>query len=104
MTYRVKITDCALGQLDEILDYIVNELGNPDAAARVLRDYDNAIEKLEKAAAAFPICAEPELAQHNYRKYHLEKHRYILLYRIAGQEVFIHRIYHELQDYFNLEA
>ena len=104
MVYNVEVTDFAFAQLDNILDYIRFKLMNPDATAGVMEDFDEAIEKLEKAAGSFKICEEEELAQHEYRRYHLARHRYVLLYRIDGQNVFIERIYHELQDYQNLEG
>ena len=104
MAFNVHITDFAYDQLDQILDYITNRLLNPEAAANVLEDVDIALEKLETSASAVKLCDEPELAQHGYSKYLLEKHRYILLYRIEGRDVFIDRIYHELQDYLNLES
>ncbi len=59
---------------------------------------------VEIADIAFALCIEPELARHGYRKYNLPHHKYILLYRVIGQRVFIDRIYHELQDYKNLES
>lgn len=104
MTYNVNVTDFALAQLDNILDYIADRLMNPDAATRVMEDFDEAIENLEKAAGSFKMCEEEELARHEYRRYHLARHRYVLLYRIDGKNVFIERIYHELQDYQNLEV
>ena len=100
MVYNVEVTDFAFGQLD----YIINELMNPEAAANVLDDFDEAIHDLKVSAGAFKLCDEPELAEHGYRKYNLKRHRYILLYRLIDHDVFIDRIYHELQDYQNLEA
>ena len=104
MVYKVAVTNFAWNQLNNITDYIVYDLMNPDAAESVLDDFEKAVDKLEKTAASFALCSEPELAQHGYRRYHLESHRYILLYRIVGQDVFIDRVYHELQDYQNLET
>ena len=104
MVYNIEITDFAFKQLDSILNYIINQLQNPDAAAAVMDDFDEAIIKLERSAGSLKPCEEAELAQHGYRRYHLARHRYVLLYRIDGRNVFIDRIYHELQDYHNLEA
>ena len=103
MVYKITITDFAFEQLNNITDYIFYNLMNPDAAERVLDDFENAMDKLRRTAGLFALCEEPELAQHGYRRYHFERHRYILLYRIVGQEIFIDRVYHELQDYQNLE-
>ena len=104
MAYKVIITDFARDQLDAIIDYVVYELRNEEAADRIIDDFETAIETLEISANAFAKCTEPPLAQHSYYKYHLEKHRYVLLYRISGKKVIIDRVYHELQDYQNLEG
>lgn len=104
MVYNVEVTDYAFDQLDNILNYIVNQLQNPDAASAVMNDFDEAINKLKRTAGSINICEEAELAQHGYRRYRLAQHRYILLYRIEGEKVFIDRVYHELQDYKNLEV
>lgn len=104
MTYKVQITDFAWKQLNNIVDYIFYDLKNPGAADKVLTDFQNAVETLKKSAKTFPSCKELELAKHGYYRYHLKKHKYILLYRINGKQVFIDRIYHELQDYRNLES
>ena len=103
MAYKIVITDFAWNQLKNITDYIIYDLKNPIAADSVLSDFEKAVESLERSAELFAPCEEPELAKHDYRKYHLEKHRYILLYRIVKEEVIVDRVYHELQDYQNLE-
>lgn len=104
MAYKVQITDFAWNQLNNITDYIYYSLKNPEVAERVLDDFYEAVDTLEKSAGAFALYEEPELAQHGYIRYHLQKHRYILLYRLEEDNVFIDRVYHELQDYQNLEA
>lgn len=102
MAYNVILSDFAKQQLDDILFYICMMLGNETAARSVLQDAENAIQKLAHVAHSLKICDEPELAQYGYRKIHFSSHRYIMLYTIAGKEVHIDRIYHELEDYQNL--
>ena len=63
---------------------------------------EEAISQLSFSADIYAPCTEPELKAHNYIRFHLRKHRYVMLYRIEGDDVFIERIYHELQDYHHL--
>lgn len=102
MDYKVILSDYAKQQLDNILFYICMMLGNETAARSVLRDAENAIQKLSQVGDSLKICDEPELAQYGYRKIHFSSHRYIMLYTIEGKEIHIDRIYHELEDYKNL--
>jgi len=46
MDYKVILSDLAKRQLDDILFYIYATLGNEVAAARVLEDAENTVQKL----------------------------------------------------------
>lgn len=99
MLYDVILTDFAQHQLDNILKYTATQLKNEQAVNSILDDLEMAIQNLERNANIYAPCNEPELAKFGYYRYHLKKHRYLLLYRIIGENVFIDRIFHELQDY-----
>lgn len=102
MDYKVILSEFAKRQLDDILFYICNILGNETAAGSVLKDAEKTIQKLAHVGASLKICDEPELAQYGYRKIHFSSHRYIMLFIMEGNEIHIDRIYHELEDYQNL--
>lgn len=102
MDYKVILSDLAKRQLDDILFYICVTLGNEVAAARVLEDAENTVQKLAQVGGSLKICEEPELAEYGYRKMHFLSHRYLMLYTINGTCIHVDRIYHELEDYKNL--
>lgn len=102
MAYNVILTDFAESQLDSIIRYVAVDLCNKSAANEILSDVEEAIAQLSFSADVYAPCTEPELKEHNYIRFHLRRHRYIMLYRIIRNYVFIERIYHELQDYQHL--
>lgn len=102
MVYNVILTDFAENQLDNIVRYVAVDLCNDSAADAILLDVEEAISQLSFSADIYAPCTEPELKAHKYIRFHLRRHRYIMLYRIEGKDVFIDRIYHELQDYRHL--
>lgn len=70
MDYKVILSDLAKRQIDDILFYIYATLGNEVAAARVLEDAENTVQKLAQVGGSLKICEEPELAEYGYRKMH----------------------------------
>lgn len=102
MDYKVILSDLAKRQLDDILFYIYATLDNEVAAARILEDAENTIQKLAQIGSSLKICEEPELAEYGYRKMHFLSHRYLMLYTINGTCIHVDRIYHALEDYKNL--
>ena len=51
MGYSVKVTEHAHDDLDQIVSYIVGELGNPSAALSLLAAVEGVYEKLMEAEA-----------------------------------------------------
>jgi len=102
MDYKVILSDLAKLLLDDILFYIYATLGDEVAAARVLEDAENTVQKLAQAGGSLKICEEPELAEYGYRKMHFLSHRYLMLYTINGTCIHMDRICHELEGYKNL--
>lgn len=101
MQYSVEISELAEKQYDEILSYIANQLKNSQAVKNVIDDFDSTINRLEKMADKFGICKSERLKALGLHKIRFEKHRYLFVYRIDGQQVVIEGMYHELQDYEN---
>ena len=101
MQYNVSLSTLAEEQYDKILSYISNKLKNPQALINVMDDYDATISVLEKAAGGFEFCKSNRLKQMGFHKINFERHRYLFVYRIVGNEVIVEGMYHELQDYEN---
>jgi plasmid stabilization system protein ParE len=101
MKFDVVLSDLALNQYDNILDYIYNTLKNPQAAKSVMQDFDSTVQLLKTQANNYGYCNSERLRKLRFRKLHFLKHKYILIYRIKSDMVVIEGIYHELQDYEN---
>ena len=99
MTYKVIITDWAEEQLDNIIRYILIKFKNKEAASSVLNDVLKTYDKLEYVAGSAQLCSDPYLAAKEYYKIALEKHNYLLLYQIHGNEVIVSGIFHMLENY-----
>lgn len=100
MKHEVKYSPKSQCDLDEIWDYITQELGNPAAAARVVGSILDAVEQLED----FPKLGKPLDAitpvEHNYR--FLTCGNYLVFYRICPSEVFVDRILYGRRDYLRI--
>jgi plasmid stabilization system protein ParE len=101
MQYNVRLSTLAEEQYDNILWYVSHDLKNPQAVMNIMDDYDATISILEKAADSFGFCNSSRLKEMGVRKISFTQHRYLLVYRIVGNEVIVEGIYHELQDYEN---
>lgn len=99
MVYKVKMTGRAREQLDSFVRYLLIDLENEQAAVSLLDDASDAEESLAYVAGSMPFCADPDLKNREIRILRFAKHRYLWLYRIAGDTAYIMAMYHELQDY-----
>ena len=65
-------------------------------------DFDDTVRKIKKKWLIHLIIVKSDrLRELGLRKISFAKHRYLLVYRVAGNRVIIEGIYHELQDYEN---
>jgi len=99
MTYKVIVTERAEEQLNTIIRYILVQFNNKDAAGSVLSDVLKTYDKLEYIVGSAQLCNDPYLAAKGYYRISLEKHNYLLLYRIHGDEVIVNGIFHMLENY-----
>lgn len=102
MQYNVYVSELACEQYDKFLDYIYHTLLNPQAAEALMQDFDVTINILEKQAESFEYCKSDRLRRHGFHKLHLQRHKYLLVYRIKKADVIVEGMYHELQDYENI--
>ena len=101
MDYRVIVSSDTEEDLDRFLRYLVYEKKNLQAARNLNDDYEETITKLETMAGSIRKEDDPDLAIYGYRRIHLSKHRYFLLFRIDNGDVIVDRMFHNLQDYKN---
>ena len=102
--FDVIISPKALLQLDSYVDYILNTLMNPQAAKNLWEDAIETQALLSKCAGSLNYCKNNKLRALGYHPMFFTKHRYVMLYRTEGQNVYVDGIYHLLQDYENIFA
>ncbi len=96
--FNVIISPKALSQLNSYIDYLQYTLQNDQAARRVWQDALKARERLSQTAGSLKLCHHPELKKEGYHVIHFLRHRYLMLYRLEGQTVYVDAVYHQLQD------
>ncbi|MDE7311720.1 MAG: type II toxin-antitoxin system RelE/ParE family toxin [Eubacterium sp.] len=99
--FEVIISSKALSQLNSYIDYLQYTLLNDQAAYNLWQDALATRDQLSKIAASLKLCSHSELKKNGYRAINFLRHRYLMLYRIEGQYVYVDAIYHQLQDYEN---
>ena len=97
MAYNVKVTASAEKDLDAIVSYIVQELSNPQAAGHLLDEITKMYHVLADNPMIFPACSQPLLQR--YRK--VTVMRYVIIYCIDGETVYVERFFSQLEDYVN---
>lgn len=101
MEYKVVLTSMAEMQFRDIIDYLLYELENQQAAINVVNDFDDTIVRLSHTAGSLKLCDDRVLRAKGYRTIHFKKHRYLMVYTIDEGTAYIEGIYHDLQDYEN---
>lgn len=100
MAANVYFTKTALRERDHILLYLVDSAGNVSAAASVLDELDRLIEVLEAFPLSFRISEDEALAARGLRV--APCGRYLVLYRVIGDDVYLEHMFHGSQDYARL--
>lgn len=101
MDYKVIITEDAEADMDKVVQYLLFEKKNEQAASNLLNDFEAAIDTLTNAAESLKMCENQHLKDLGYRRINFMSHRYFMLYRVEEDKVFVDNIFHELQDYEN---
>ncbi|MCM1245534.1 MAG: type II toxin-antitoxin system RelE/ParE family toxin [Roseburia sp.] len=99
MDYEVILTIPAKAQLDHIIDYVLSEYENTQAALGIMDDAEETKYRLSHMASRLKLCDEPRLRDLGYRTIHFKRHNYFMLYRIQDDIVYVDAIYHDLQNY-----
>ena len=85
MAYKVRITNSAKAELDEIVAYFVNTLCNPKAAVSLLEDFNEQKSYLYDDPYTFSLCPILSLQNKGYHRF-IFKQNYIALYLIEDEE------------------
>ena len=101
MIYEIKITSSAIRGWDGIFDYIVNILGNRQAALDLAKEIEACYKKIKNHPFMYEYCNDVRLKQWGYRKAIIKN--YILVYRVDDKNkiVYILRIFYGRQNYID---
>ena len=99
MAYKVKVTESADHDIDEILEYIIEKLANHKAAVDFSAALDKRYTALEQHPFMFALSRNERLAKMGYRRFIVGN--YVALYLVdeKRQEVNIARIFYGRRDY-----
>ena len=102
MGYSVKVTERAHDDLDQIISYIVGELGNPPAALSLLAAVEGVYEKLAGTPNMYSLCLKPLLSRRGYRKAPVGG--YLMIYKVDedAKLIYIESFFSHLEDYENI--
>ena len=99
MDYKVFVLDDAERDIMNYIDYLLYVIKSEQAANNVFSDYQITLGRLSSIAGSLKLCENENLAAQGYRRINFESHNYFMMYRLIGEEVFVDRIFHGLQDY-----
>ncbi len=99
MEYKLRITNDAKCDIEDIISYIVNELKNPIAADNLLTEIESNFDTISYNPLAFPLCNDKRLRDCGYRKITVKN--YIVFYRVdeINPTVYIMRVIYGRRNY-----
>lgn len=100
MKNNIRYSPEAEADLDQIWDYLLSELGSPQAAERTVTQILDTVDSLED----FPKLGTPLAAVTNIESDYrfLLSGSYIAFYRIENDTIYMDRILHEKQDFLRI--
>ena len=99
MAFKLETSRKAEIQINNCVEYILHKLKSKQSASGLLNDIDNAYCLLTERADSFGYCDDPYLALQGYREIKLEHYKYIFIFRIDGEVVYIAGFFHMLENY-----
>ena len=99
MEYDIVLSVQVQTHFREIINYLIYELQNQQAAISVADDFDETIARLSHVAGSLKLCDDSVLRAKGYRTIRFRKHKYLMVYTVDGDRAYVEGIYHDLQDY-----
>ncbi len=97
--YKVEILESAWRELEEIADYHLMMVG-PISAKKITDRILNALDQLKNFPLSCPYVPDNELQSQDYRMLICDK--YLCIYRLIGDIVYVYHIAHGSTEYGNL--
>lgn len=100
MACKVCFTHEAEMDIESIVRYMLHSLASSAAASDFLNKLDTVVEQIAEHPLMYPLSTEPRLTAMGYHKALIN--RYILLYRMNGNDVVVAHVFHSSQNYAKL--
>ncbi len=97
--YKVKITDECIEEIEQIYDYIANDLNADKSAVKVVKEFKTKILTLSETPKLYPKINKRNRAKKTYRR--LIVKNFIVLYTVDDNQklVFISHIFFNRKNY-----
>ena len=99
MSYELLITHEAELQFEDALSYMLYKLKNRQAASHFVDEIEKIYDRLEENPFQFPESRDVYLHRMGFRQATLSQMRYIVIYRIEEDRIYIEGIFHDLENY-----
>ncbi len=94
MKYSVRITKRADQDIDDLIDYIENNLSAPMTAEKFSRGIYKKIVSLQTQANIYPLSAQESVQKYSLTVRRVNYKGFAIIYTIEDTKVIIHRIIH----------
>ena len=102
MNYKIVLSADAHHDIDETIEYFINNLKNNIAAKNLLTEIEKAYNNISENPFKYSVCNDEKLRLKSYRK--LIINNYIMIYRVdkTAKTVYIIRFVYVRRDYTEL--
>jgi len=103
MHYKLIITERSEELLDNIINYIINKLKNPQAAKNLIIGIENVYSNLEYNPEIYAYSEDHFMKSRGYRKAVIPNYNYVIIFRIDKEKntIYIMGYFHALELYKN---
>jgi len=99
MAYKLYVTKHAEELLDNLVNYLITEKLNPDAALHLLNEIESVYERLRDNPFQFRVSQDRYLMLKEYREVVITGMDYVVVYDVSGDIVTVLGIFHQLENY-----
>ena len=99
MDFNLIISIEAERQVIALIDYLLLELENSQAAEHLYKEINKIYNRMECNPEQFPYCEDANLREKSYRKAVLSQMNYTVIFKIAEADVYVIGIFHDSENY-----
>lgn len=99
MEYKLIITEYAEKSLDNLVNHLLIQLQNEQAVIHLLNGINAIYIHLRTNPCKFPISKNLYLANKGYREALVPHMKYVIVFRISDNTIYIMGVFHQLENY-----